>query len=65
MDNTISKVVMDDKSEETPESSENEIRRLKEELKYQQLRADAYDEMITVAEQQFSISTRKKADAKQ
>lgn len=65
MDNIISKVVKDDKSEETPESPENEIRRLKEELKYQRLRADAYNEMITVAEQQFSINIRKKAGAKQ
>lgn len=65
MDNIISKVVKEDKSEVIPESLEDEIRRLKEELKYQRLRADAYDEMITVAEQQFSVSIRKKAGVRQ
>jgi hypothetical protein len=39
--------------------------RLREELKYQRLRADAYDEMINVAEEQFDIKIRKKAGAKQ
>ena len=36
-----------------PCSLETEPANLKEELKYQRLRADAYDEMINVAEEQF------------
>jgi hypothetical protein len=43
----------------------SELARLKEELKYQRLRADAYDEMINVAEEQFNIKIRKKVGAKQ
>ena len=42
-----------------------ELARLKEELKNQRLRADAYDEMINVAEEQFNIKTRKKVGLKQ
>jgi hypothetical protein len=42
-----------------------ELASLKEELKYQRLRADAYDEMINVAEAQFNIKIRKKVGAKQ
>ena len=42
-----------------------EIRRLKKELDYQSLRADAYDELINVAEKQFNISIRKKAGVEQ
>lgn len=44
---------------------ESELASLKEELKYQRLRADAYDEMINVAEEQFNIKIRKKAGVKQ
>lgn len=46
-------------------SLESELAQLKEELKYQRLRADAYDEMINVAEEQFNIKIRKKAGAGQ
>ncbi|MGL4851233.1 MAG: transposase [Phocaeicola sp.] len=46
-------------------SIELELKKLKEELKYQRLRADAYDEMINVAEEQFNIKIRKKAGGKQ
>jgi transposase len=46
-------------------SLEAELASLREELKYQRLRADAYDEMINVAEEQFDIKIRKKAGAKQ
>lgn len=49
----------------TESSKDEEIKRLKEELRYQQLRADAYDELINVAEAKFHISIRKKAGAKQ
>ncbi|MDR0737741.1 MAG: transposase [Prevotellaceae bacterium] len=44
---------------------EAELASLKEELKYQRLRADAYDEMINVAEEQFNIKIRKKVGVKQ
>ena len=37
-----------------------EIARLKKELAYESLRADAYNELINVAEKQFNISIRKK-----
>jgi len=46
-------------------SFESELASLKEELKYQRFRADAYDEMINVAEEQFNIKIRKKVGAKQ
>ena len=42
-----------------------EIARLKKQLAHESLRADAYDELINVAEKQFNISIRKKAGAKQ
>jgi len=42
-----------------------EIRRLKKELTHESLRADAFNELINVAEKQFNISIRKKAGAKQ
>ncbi len=51
-------------SKET-DSLETELAHLREELKYQRLRADAYDEMINVAEEQFNIKIRKKVGAKQ
>ncbi len=51
-------------SKET-DSLETELAHLREELKYQRLRADAYDEMINVAEAQFNIKIRKKVGAKQ
>jgi hypothetical protein len=41
-----------------------EVVRLQSELKGERLRADAYDEMINVAESKFNISIRKKAGAK-
>ena len=43
---------------------QSEIKRLKKALAYESLRADVYDEMINVAEQQFGISIRKKAGTK-
>ena len=44
---------------------EDEIARLQSALKHERLRADAYDEMINVAESKFKIAIRKKAGAKQ
>ena len=51
-------------SKET-ESLTTELGKFKEELKYQRLRADAYDEMINVAKELFDIKIRKKVGAKQ
>lgn len=42
-----------------------EVSRLRKALKQEQLRADAFDAMIDVAEAKFNISIRKKAGAKQ
>ena len=42
-----------------------EVSRLQSQLKHERLRADAYEEMIHVAESKFNISIRKKAGAKQ
>lgn len=40
------------------------MRQMERELDYQRLRADAYDEMINIAEGKFKIPIRKKAAAK-
>lgn len=45
-------------------SLQAEIKRLKKQLAQESLRADAYDELINVAEKQFNISIRKKAGTK-
>lgn len=42
----------------------NEIAILQSQLKYQQMRADAYDTMIDIAEKRFKIEIRKKYGAK-
>lgn len=57
-------------SKECPDISDikalqTEIERLKKELAHESLRADAFNELINVAEKQFNISIRKKAGAKQ
>ena len=41
-----------------------EVVRLQAQLKHKRLRADAYDEMINVAESRFKIAISKKVDAK-
>jgi len=41
-----------------------EVSRLQTQLKHERLRADAYDEMINVAESKFNIAIRKKVGAK-
>ncbi len=43
---------------------QEEVFRLQAQLKQEKLRADAYDEMINVAESKFKIAIRKKAGAK-
>lgn len=47
------------------EALKAELSRVRKELTYQTMRADAYDEMINIAERQFDVSIRKKAGAKQ
>ena len=44
---------------------QSEIIRLQAQVKQERLRADAYEEMINVAESKFNIAIRKKAGAKQ
>jgi hypothetical protein len=47
------------------ESLQAELKRLRRELTKAEIKAEAYDEMINVAESQFNIKIRKKAGAKQ
>ena len=60
-------------NKKTPESTaipgdvkvlQAEVARLQKELKHEQLRADAFDTMIDIAESKFNIPIRKKAGAK-
>ena len=44
---------------------QSEVERLTEELSRASMRADAYDELIKVAEKKFNIAIRKKAGTKQ
>jgi hypothetical protein len=46
------------------EALRSEVARLQKQLDYERMRADAYDEMINVAEAKFKIPVRKKAGAK-
>ena len=64
---------VEDKASNSPRLSKDarELLRLQREnseltkqLRYEKMRADAYDEMINVAEAMFEIPIRKKADAK-
>lgn len=47
------------------EALKKKVAELEEQLKYQEMRADAYDTMIDIAEKKFNIPIRKKAGAKQ
>lgn len=49
---------------QTESEMKAEIARLKESLRKEQLRADAYNEMITLAEERFNIPIRKKSGTK-
>ncbi|MDR1583524.1 MAG: hypothetical protein LBS55_09775 [Prevotellaceae bacterium] len=51
---------------QTPDiqSLQSEVFRLQAQLREERLRADAFDEMINVAESKFNISIRKKVGAK-
>lgn len=60
------------KEEKKSKFSESEIKRLQErisglegQLLHAEIKAEAYDEMINVAEAKFKIHIRKKAGAKQ
>ena len=54
-----------DASEEDFNALRAEIARLKKELRYEKMRAEALDTMIDVAEEMFNIPVRKKAGTKQ
>ena len=47
------------------EALQKKVADLEKQLKYQEMRADAYDTMIDIAEKKFNIPIRKKAGAKQ
>lgn len=55
---------MKDKTPKDIKSLSEEIERLKKQLSEETLRADAYDEMINIAEKKFNIQIRKKVGAK-
>lgn len=66
--NTLDPVVEAEDDEPMPddvESLQAELKRLRRELTKAEIKAEAYDEMINVAESQFNIKIRKKAGAKQ
>lgn len=44
---------------------QSELKRLREQLNRAEIKAEAYDELINVAESKFNIQIRKKAGAKQ
>ena len=70
-------VAKDMKKSQTSNSSQNQskevevealqkrVKELEAQLKYAEIKAEFYDEMINVAEAKFKISIRKKAGAKQ
>lgn len=70
---TAMKKVRTIQSVQVPAHKENEdvaelrtkVSELEEQLKYQEMRADAYDLMIDIAEKKFNIPIRKKAGVKQ
>ena len=65
---TSDSLVQPDDAEPMPddvESLQAEVKRLRRELTKAEIKAEAYDEMINVAESQFNIRIRKKAGAKQ
>ncbi len=61
------KVMKSNKEPNTEEldALKKKVAELEEQLKYQEMRADAYDTMIDIAEKKFNIPIRKKAGAKQ
>lgn len=64
---TTKPIVESEPSQELPDdvkALQAELARVKEELRKEKLRADAYDTMIDIAEDMFKIPIRKKAGAK-
>jgi predicted DNA-binding protein YlxM (UPF0122 family) len=54
-----------DASAEDYDALRAEVTRLKKELRYERMRAEALDTMIDIAEEMFNIPVRKKAGTKQ
>ena len=64
----VSKPSPESQAEELPKSVlelQAELKRLRAQLKKAEIKAEAYDELINVAEAKFNIPIRKKAGAKQ
>ena len=59
------KSAKDQKSQAKPNDLSKELARLKEELRLERLRSQAYQEMIKHAEAYFNISIEKKSGSKQ
>ena len=61
---TVMQSKQENRNEEL-EALQKKVADLEKQLKYQEMRADAYDTMIDIAEKKFNIPIRKKAGAKQ
>jgi hypothetical protein len=60
-----SKKKVTSEQQQTVEAMQQKIALLEKQLQFEKLRADALDTMINVAEQQLSISIRKKSGTQQ
>jgi transposase len=58
------RLFMGEKRKKTVEELQVEIEVLKRQLEYEQLKSEAFDAMIDIAEEEFKISIRKKYGAK-
>lgn len=56
--------VQGDEQPQTIQALQDELKRLREQLREAEIKAEAYDELINVAEAKFHIPIRKKAGAK-
>ena len=66
--NKVPKPSAEVQTEELPKTVlelQSELKRLRAQLKKAEIKAEAYDELINVAEAEFNIPIRKKAGAKQ
>ena len=59
-----SPAVQGDEQPQTIQALQDELKRLREQLRDAEIKAEAYDELINVAEAKFNIPIRKKAGAK-
>ena len=59
-----SPVVQGDEQPQTIQALQDELKRLREQLREAEIKAEAYDELINIAEAKFNIPIRKKAGAK-